>query len=95
MITALTALFVGALALVPQTLHLHRPVHTASPILLRQPEYTEPVAPEPRAELPLRAAAAPSNAVTEKAPLLLTYFSVGCVAYNWLEVLCRRVCIVT
>ena len=85
MITALTALFVGALALVPQTLHLHRPVHTASPILLRQPEYTEPVAPEPRAELPLRAAAAPSNAVTEKAPLLLTYFSVGCVAYNWLE----------
>jgi len=85
MTTALTALFVSALGLVPQTLLLHRPVHTAFPILLRQPEYTEPVAPKLRAELPLRAAAEPNNAMTEKAPLLLAYFSFGCVAYNWLE----------
>ena len=85
MTTALTALFVSALGLVPQTLLLHRPVHTAFPILLRQPEYTEPVATKLRAEWPLRAAAEPNNAMTEKAPLLLAYFSFGCVAYNWLE----------
>ena len=59
-------LLVGALGLVPQALPLHRPFHTpASPILLRQPESTEPVAPEPRAESPREAAA--SNAVTEAA----------------------------
>ena len=78
-------LLVGALGLVPQALPLHRPFHTpASPILLRQPESTESVAPEPRAESPREAAA--SNAVTEKdAPWLLTYFAFGCVAYSWLE----------
>ena len=80
-----SALVVGALGLVPQALLLRNPIHTvAFPILLRQPEYTEP-AELPRAELLRQAAAAPSNIMTEKAPLLLAYFSFGCVAYNWLE----------